>query len=68
MAGFLIGGKCTANYCLKIKPINDFYKNIKVDFIRYVGIAADEPKRLERLNGTNKVSLLKRYGYTTNGF
>lgn len=29
-----------------------------------MGIAADEPKRLERLNGTNKVSLLKEYGYT----
>lgn len=64
LAGFLIGGKCSANRSLKIKPINDFYKNIKVDFIQYVGIAADEPKRLERLNGTNRVSLLKRYGYT----
>ena len=29
-----------------------------------MGIAADETKRLERLQGTNKVSLLKRYGYT----
>ena len=29
---------------------------------QYVGIAADEPKRLARLAGTNKVSLLAKYG------
>lgn len=30
----------------------------------YVGIAIDEQKRLARLNGTPKVSLLAKYGYT----
>lgn len=61
--GFLLGGMCDANRDLKIKPINRYYKNIKDDFIQYVGIAADEPKRLERLQGTNMVSLLAKYGY-----
>jgi hypothetical protein len=32
--------------------------------VQYLGIAADEPKRLERLKGTNKISLLEKYGYT----
>lgn len=62
--GFLLSGRCDANRDLKIKPINGYYKNIKEDFIQYVGIAADEPKRLERLQGTNMVSLLAKYGYT----
>ena len=64
LVGFVLGGMCAANRDLKIKPINAFHKNVKDDFIQYVGIAADEPNRLERLHGTNKVSLLKRYGYT----
>lgn len=62
--GFLIGGKCKANNDLKTKPLDDFIKNISDDFIHYVGIAADETERLKRLNGTNKVSLLAKYGYT----
>lgn len=33
-------------------------------YVQYVGIAADEPARVERLIGTNKVSLLAKYGYT----
>ena len=33
------------------------------DLVQYIGIAADEPKRLARLDG-NKVSLLAKYGYT----
>jgi hypothetical protein len=34
------------------------------DIVQYIGIAADEPIRLERIRGTNKVSLLEKYGYT----
>lgn len=63
-AGFLIGGLCKANSALKTKPISDFYKNTTGNYIQYVGIAADEPERLERLKGTNRVSLLAKYGYT----
>lgn len=59
--GFLLGGKCAANRDLKVKPINDYYKKLDKDVIQYVGIAIDEPERLQRLKGTNKVSLLEKY-------
>lgn len=62
--GWLIGGLCVANDRLKIAPIRQYYKNISEPYIQYVGIAIDEPKRLERLKGTNKTSLLETYGYT----
>lgn len=62
--GFMIGGMCAANRSLKLKPIKDFYSQFIGKFIQYVGIAADEPERLKRLEGTNKISLLDRYGYT----
>ena len=41
-----------------------FGENGLTDAIQYVGIAADEPKRLARLDGVKKVSLLAKYGYT----
>lgn len=66
-AGFPMAGKCWANRDLKLKPINDFLKSMNPEQItQYIGIAADEPKRLERLKGgkTRKVSLLEKYGYT----
>lgn len=62
--GFPIGGRCWLNSRCKRKPINEFLRSLDGDFIQYVGIAVDEPKRLKRLNGTNKISLLNRYGYT----
>ena len=57
---------CFANSELKIKPIKDYIKNLKgkYEIIQYVGIASDEPKRLARLEGTNKVSLLAKYKYS----
>lgn len=62
--GFLLGGMCNANRYLKLKPIKDFFKKISGEYVNYVGIATDEPKRLERLKGTKKISLLEHYGYT----
>lgn len=64
MRGFPLGGRCMINRDIKTKAIHNFLKNISEEFIQYVGIAIDEPKRLERLNGTNKISLLAEYGYT----
>lgn len=64
--GFPIAGMCAINRDCKVKPITDYYKNIDEDYTQYVGIAIDEPRRLERLNGTNRISLLTRYGYTEN--
>ena len=65
--GFMLGGRCAANRDLKVKPIRDFYKRLDLagnEYTQYVGIAIDEPIRIERLRGTNKVSLLEQFGYT----
>lgn len=67
MRGFPLSGRCTIQRDCKLKPIGDYYKKLNLkpsDFTQYVGVAVDEPERLERLRGTNKVSLLERYGYT----
>ena len=62
---FPLGGMCSINANIKVKPIHDYFKQYKDrKTIQYVGIAADEPQRLVRLIGTNKISLLERYGYT----
>lgn len=56
---------CYANSECKIAPIKSYYKQFKdYDITQYVGIAIDEPIRLARLEGTNKLSLLAKYGYT----
>ncbi len=63
--GFPITGKCIINDRCKIKPVREYNKKFKdFDIVSYVGIAIDEPNRLKRLEGTNKVSLLAKYGYT----
>lgn len=64
--GFQTGGVCKANSKLKLQPIRAYYSKYKriYDIIEYVGIAINEPKRLKRLEGTNKVSLLAKYRYT----
>ena len=61
-SGFVLGGLCSANRDLKMKPIKSFNK-LHPNSIQYVGIAIDEPKRLSRLTG-NKRSLLVKYNYT----
>ena len=57
---------CYANSELKIRPITSYYNKLRkeYDIVQYVGIAVDEPKRLARLEGTNKISLLAKYDYT----
>lgn len=57
---------CYANSYLKIAPIKKYYSKLRKQYniVQYVGIANDEPKRLKSLQGTNKVSLLEKYGYT----
>lgn len=57
---------CYANSMLKIAPIRSYLSKLSKDYsiMQYVGIAEDEPIRLARLDGTNKISLLAKYGYT----
>lgn len=65
--GFPMAGRCTINDRCKIKPIKDFFKGKDENNItQYIGIAIDEPKRLERLKDKKpiRISLLEKYGYT----
>lgn len=68
LRGWLIGGKCCANRDLKIQPIHRYYGRFrKQGVVQYVGIAADEPRRLARMQDKgyiHKTSLLAKYGYT----
>ena len=61
--GFPMQGKCKINSDCKMRPIQRYMKSQPKNLIQYVGIAADEPKRLARLEDY-KVSLLTKYNYT----
>lgn len=63
--GFVMSGHCDVQRDCKLKPIKEYWKQQQKDVVQYIGIAKDEPKRLERIANTeNKVSLLEKYGYT----
>lgn len=47
---------------LKRKPLSVFSK--RQNITQYLGICSDETKRIERLEGTNKVALPAQLGYT----
>lgn len=65
MAGFPMAGKCAINRDCKMKAINKFYSTVKDEFTQYIGIAIDEPVRLDRVARTaNQISLLQKYKYT----
>lgn len=62
-----MSGRCAINRDCKLKPIKDFYKTKDPEQItQYIGIAIDEPQRLERLKigKPKKISLLEKYEYT----
>lgn len=61
--GFPMMGKCAVNKPCKVRPIHNRIKQLG-EVTQYVGIAADEAKRLERLQGTDRISLLAKYEYT----
>jgi hypothetical protein len=60
--GFPMQGKCVINRDCKVRPILRYTKSLREN-IQYVGIAVDEPKRLERLTD-DKISILAKEGYT----
>ena len=63
--GLPMMGKCLINRDCKMRTIQRFWKSIDGEYMQYVGIAAEEKKRLDRLVKTkNTVSLLEKYGYT----
>jgi len=66
--GFPMAGTCVVKRDCKIKPINNYLKNLQkqgYDIKQYIGIAVDEPSRLESLHkDQNHSSLLEKYGLT----
>jgi hypothetical protein len=64
LRGFPIAGMCAINRDCKVPPIRKYWQSMGGDVTQYVGIAIDEPERLERLKGSNMVSLLAKYGFT----
>ncbi len=63
-AGWVIGGKCYMNR-EKTRPIHAYLKSLDYEYEEYVGIAIDEPKRLQSLlQKKGKRSLLAENNYT----
>lgn len=60
---FPMAGRCQINKSLIVLPIERFLEEYNEEFTQYIGIAIDEPDRLERLTD-NRISLLAKYGYT----
>lgn len=65
--GFAYPGMCAINRDCKIPPIRKYWQANSEDVIQYVGIAFDEQDRLMRMQGTNRISLLEKYGITEMG-
>ncbi len=64
MIGFPMVGKCELNG-FKVATLNRYWKEQGIHVIQYVGIAADEKKRLARLHKKpGKISLLEKYQIT----
>lgn len=67
LRSFPIGGMCFLNNYGKMRPMHQFKKaNCNKNTIEYVGIAIDEPKRLDNMKSRNinAISLLEKYNYT----
>lgn len=63
--GFPMSMGCHMNSGAKIPPIREYWKSQVEDVTQYVGIAIDEPLRIDRvIQSKNQVSLLQKYGYT----
>ena len=63
LRSFPIAGRCAVQRDCKLKPIRQFQRTLSPDTVQYVGIAKDEPKRLQRLR-KGQVSLLETYNCT----
>lgn len=60
--GYPYPGGCYVNRDCKLPPIKEYLRETGDEYTQYIGIAADETDRLLRLRGTNRVSLLEKYG------
>lgn len=68
MKGFPYSGSCVIQRDCKLRPINNYLRSLTeqgIEIHTYLGIASDEPKRLESMKRKpNTTSLLEKYGYT----
>lgn len=62
--GFAMPQHCAVNRDCKVRTLNRYNAMRSKRTVNYIGIAADEPKRLARLDGVKEISLLAKYGYT----
>ena len=62
--GFARARGCFVNRECKMKAFREYKKKQGSNVVFYVGIAIDEPKRLQRLNNEKEISLLAKYGLT----
>lgn len=62
--GFARARGCFVNRECKMKAFREYKKKQGSNVVFYIGIATDEPKRLQRLNNEQEISLLAKYGLT----
>lgn len=59
--GWPLCGKCCIQRDCKLKPIKAYMDALGPDVVQYLGIACDEPQRLDRLTPGKLISLLQKY-------
>lgn len=62
--GFPMQKGAWCNSKLKMEAIRKAKKSKKSNTVSFIGIATDEPKRLQRLNGVDEISPLNAIGWT----
>lgn len=63
LAAFPLAGRCVIQRDCKVPPLEAYKESLPPGTVSYLGIAADEPIRLERLK-PDQVSLMANYGVT----
>lgn len=63
LAAFPLAGRCVIQRDCKVPPLEAYKESLPPGTVSYLGIAADEPIRLERLK-PDQVSLMAKYGVT----
>lgn len=63
--GFPASGMCTIQRDCKKKPIREFLNSLNEEYVVYLGICVDEPKRLASMRkDSHNESILERFSYT----
>lgn len=63
LAAFPLAGRCVIQRDCKVPPLEAYKESLPPGTVSYLGLAADEPIRLERLK-PDQVSLMAKYGVT----